>query len=86
MLPRQRWLLLCGPNLHTSTVCRRLGGAQCALLVDKVRRSRALAHVHVLLSIHQPRRFNGEAYVSIQSSSIPQQPNEFTKIFSNYTA
>lgn len=48
--------------------------------------SRALAHVHVLLSIHQPRRFNGEAYVSIQSSSIPQQPNEFTKIFKNYTA
>ncbi|KAI7836597.1 hypothetical protein COHA_009555 [Chlorella ohadii] len=30
------------------------------------------------------RWFNGETYVSIQSSSIPQQPFEFTKIFKQY--
>lgn len=30
------------------------------------------------------RRFNNESYVSVHSSTIPQEPNEFTKIFKSY--
>ena len=29
-------------------------------------------------------KFNGESYVSIHSSSIPQQPFAFTQIFKSY--